>query len=324
MQALPRAAEKYQASQSREIAAALAAVRRLWRQVLPVAVLGSWGMVRPSVVAALVVAQERLLSGVEPYMSAVLAETGQGRRDDPVGAPGWWPLLGVAGDGRGLGGMVDGAAYGALRSIREGAAPRLAVREAGRWLERAASTALSDTARQGEVVAMARRPVAGYVRMLVPPSCSRCALLAGKFYRFNDGFHRHERCDCRHIPASEALAGDLALDTRVYFESLPTAAEVADRYPHLSRDERRRKGIYSQEEIFTVKGTEAIRDGADIGRVVNARRGMYTAQVGGRRVLATTAVSGSRVRLMPETIVRVAPNRAERLRLLRLHGYITG
>ena len=303
MQALPRAAEKYQASQSREIAAALAAVRRLWRQVLPVAVLGSWGMVRPSVVAALVVAQERLLSGVEPYMSAVLAETGQGRRDDPVGAPGWWPLLGVAGDGRGLGGMVDGAAYGALRSIREGAAPRLAVREAGRWLERAASTALSDTARQGEVVAMARRPVAGYVRMLVPPSCSRCVVLAGNFYRFNAGFERHPRCDCRHIPAAEALAGDLALDTRAYFDSLSEA---------------------EQRRVFTVAGAEAIRDGADIGRVVNARRGMYTAQVGGRRVLATTAVAGSRVRLMPETIVRVAPNRAERLRLLRLHGYITG
>src|SRR5690606_25685747 len=134
------------------------------------------------------------------------------------------------------------------------AAPRLAVREAGRWLERAASTALSDTARQGEVVAMARRPVAGYVRMLVPPSCSRCALLAGKFYRFNDGFLRHPYCGCRHMPASEALAGDLALAARVYFDSLSEA---------------------EQRRVFTVAGAEAIRDGADIGRVVNARRGMY-------------------------------------------------
>lgn len=150
---------------------------------------------------------------------------------------------------------------------------------------------------------MARRHVAGYVRMLVPPSCSRCVVLAGNFYRFNAGFERHPRCDCRHIPAAEALAGDLALDTRAYFDSLSEA---------------------EQRRVFTVAGAEAIRDGADIGRVVNARRGMYTAQVGGRRVLATTAVSGSRVRLMPETIVRVAPNRAERLRLLRLHGYITG
>lgn len=302
VQTLPRAAETYQAAQTREIAAAMAAVRRLWRQVLPVAVLGSWSLVRPSVVAALVLAQERLLRGVEPYMSAVLAETGQGRWDVPVGVPSWAPLLGVAGDGRGLGGLVDGAAFGALRRIGDGMSPRLALRDAGRWLEGAASTALSDTARQGESVSMAQRPVAGYVRMLTPPSCSRCALLAGKWYRNNAGFERHPRCDCRHIPAAESVAGDLAVDPRAYFDSLSEA---------------------EQRRIFTVAGAEAIRDGADIGRVVNARRGMRVSQVGGRRVVSTSVNAGSRVRLMPETIVRVAPNRAERLRLLRLHGYIT-
>src|SRR5690606_25790677 len=86
---------------------------------------------------------------------------------------------------------------------------------------------------------------------------SRCVILAGRFYRKNTGFQRHPGCDCRHIPASESVAGDLAVDPRAYFDSL-TEAE--------------------QDKAFTKAGAEAIRAGADIGQVVNARRGMYTAQ----------------------------------------------
>ena len=79
-----------------------------------------------------------------------------------------------------------------------------------------------------------------------------------------------------------------------------------------------------QDRVFGKAGAQAIRDGADIARVVNARRGMYTA--GGLRLTreATTRRGiGRPVRLMPEEIYRQANgNRGEALRLLRLHGYI--
>lgn len=76
-----------------------------------------------------------------------------------------------------------------------------------------------------------------------------------------------------------------------------------------------------QNRIFTNAGAEAIRDGADIGRVVNARRGMTAA--GG--TTTTTELAGrGRVRPMPERIyLEAGGNRDEAVRLLRRFGYLT-
>jgi len=174
---------------------------------------------------------------------------------------------------------------------------------------------------------MGVRPVTGYVRMMNAPSCSRCVVLAGKFYKRNAGFARHPRCDCRHIPSTESLAGDMTVDPVAYFDSL-TKAE--------------------QDKTFGAAGGEALRSGANMGQVVNARRGMTTAQVGGRKILTTTEgttrrgiayremgvnratdikTAGQRYsrtvrpRLMPETILQVSTDRADYLRLLASNGY---
>lgn len=105
-----------------------------------------------------------------------------------------------------------------------------------------------------------------------------------------------------------------------------------------------------QDRVFTRAGAEAIRAGADISQVVNARRGMQSASAFGREVLVTTegtTVRGQagrrlgareegrrregaryrsavRIRLMPEQILAEAGgNRDEAVRLLRVHGYLT-
>lgn len=135
-------------------------------------------------------------------------------------------------------------------------------------------------------------------------------------------------CDCIHIPAREDSANDLMTNPRRFFESLPAA---------------------EQDRVFTRAGAEAIRNGADIGQVVNARRGMQTASVFGRDVLVTTEGttvrgqagrrlgareegrrrdgaryrSATRIRLMPEQILaEAAGNRDEAIRLLKVHGYL--
>ena len=102
------------------------------------------------------------------------------------------------------------------------------------------------------------------------------------------------------------------------------AAELDRLHPDLTVKMRQEAGIYSQEDVFTVAGARAIRDGADMAQVVNARRGMTTAQVGAERILATKAgATRGRVRLMPETIMQIAgSDRPEAIRLLRLHGYL--
>lgn len=242
-------------------------------------------------------------------------------------------LAGVASDGRPLASLLD--------LTRQPGFTR-------KQFDRLVLTQFTDIARQGASLGMAVRPrVTRYTRMLVPPSCSRCAVLAGATYRSSEAFQRHPRCDCRHIPTDEASAGDLTTDPREYFDSLPSAADVADRYPDLTARMRKEAGIFSQEDVFTVAGARAIRDGADIGRVVNARAGMSTAQaplrgrgdrwtargraartdVFGRQLFTTTEATTKRginrpVRLMPESIYEVATDRADALRLLRAHGYI--
>lgn len=186
---------------------------------------------------------------------------------------------------------------------------------------------VAETARAAETAAIAPREwVDGWVRMVNLPACSRCIILAGRFYMWNDGFDRHPDCDCEHIPASEGIAGDLTLDPDGYFESLPPE---------------------EQDKLFGKAGAQAIRDGADMAQVVNARRGMQKAQVFGRDAVITTEgttrrgrannalttrrrnTGGTRpdgaapIRLMPESIYEAAQDRDDAVRLLALHGFIT-
>jgi hypothetical protein len=214
-------------------------------------------------------------------------------------------LAGAASDGRSMRGLLE---YTRSREVTEQA------------FDLIVSTQLQDVARQGSAIAMGARPtVQGYVRMLNAPSCSRCAILAGQFYRRNEGFQRHPRCDCRHVPTTRQNAGGLATEPRQYFDSL-TEAE--------------------QDRIFTKSGAEAIRLGADPAQVVNARRGMGTSQSGRitrrRGDLVTFEGTGTRagrarmdlsesggLRLMPESILERAGNdRAEAIRLLKANGYV--
>jgi hypothetical protein len=259
----------------------------------------------------------------------------------PNGFAGW------AGDGRpvetllGLAPVIAGRSFNQQRRAAELAAGNgltitvpsgeQALADAEAWLDMVSQTIIADTARAAEAASMAKRPwLDGWVRMVVPPCCSRCAVLAGKFYLFNAGFDRHPNCKCLHIPAPEADYSDLTVNPNLLFESM-SAAE--------------------QDRTFTKAGAEAIRHGADMSQVVNARLGMHTAQhnlrgwipkgrlermdVFGRGVFITTegvtkhgvgrkAMGvGRPVRLMPESIFELAESRDESIRLLRLYGYIT-
>lgn len=186
------------------------------------------------------------------------------------------------------------------------------------------STVIQDAGRASGGVGIAARPtVTGYTRMLNPPSCSRCVILAGKWFKWNEGFERHPRCDCRHIPADEDVADDLITDPDVYFASLSRA---------------------EQDRTFTKAGAQAIRDGANMGQVVNARAGMRTAgisrtaerEIDGETFtvnlrhktrIGDTTTAGvqrfGRKRLMPEAIYAIAGDDRDRaIALLRRWGYL--
>jgi hypothetical protein len=237
-------------------------------------------------------------------------------------------LAGVASDGRPLASLLLNPTVVVKAGLAGGASMPQSLAAGYANLDMLVRTQLADTGRAADQVAIAtRRTATGYVRMLVGKSCSRCVVLAGRRYEWSAGFKRHPRCDCVHVPAVEDRGDDIRTNPRAHFDSLSPV---------------------EQDKAFTRAGAEAIRNGADIAKVVNARRGMQTATVYGRKVSLTTEGttlrgdfgrarrdgrlalrpgqrirSTTQVRLMPEQILREAGgSRDEAVRLLRLHGYI--
>ena len=281
-----------------------AAARRLrgeWNRIDPRNIAASWRSLIPRALVVLTGAQLTGAQDSQDYVTAVLAA--QGIESDAAGVVVPQAFAGIASDGRDLAGLLYEPVITTLQTIKTGAPVRDALTLGKVHLDMIARTQVADAGRVADGVAVAARPRVGYVRMLELPSCARCVVLAGKFYRWSQGFQRHPRCDCRHIPCAEDAAGDLRTDPRAYFDSLSEE---------------------QQNSVFTTAGARAIRDGADMSQVVNSRQGMYTAA--GRKL--TRYSTGKRgvvrgARLLPEEIYREANgNRSEAIRLLRRFGYL--
>lgn len=317
--------------QRRITADVLASAQRVWGR-RPPGVFDEWFAEHVDELTALLMGgQERAVMGADEYVAAALAEAGTVIDPDVEINPS--RLVGVASDGRPIDTLLENAVINAKRAVEQ--APESgSVAALQAWngvgldsLMLYMHTQIADAARVATGLAVATRPGAGYVRMLVPPSCSRCVILAGRFYRYSDGFLRHPKCNCRHIPAREDTAEDLRTDPMAYFGSLTTA---------------------QQDKLFTRAGAQAIRDGADINQVVNARRGAHGLDVAGRvrrqdvygqqlhtttegvtkrgiagKVLRERGRNARRTpRLMPEAIYELAGSREEALQLLRMNGYV--
>lgn len=210
-----------------------------------------------------------------------------------------------------------------LTNIQEGMSTAAALRTGLQSLEALTSMGVIDTMRQASMVDSVTRRIAGYERAVEPGACSRCMILAGRFYRWNDGFLRHPRCQCRNIPVDRSKS---KAEEHMFYD--PREAFNA-----LSKSE--------QDRIFGRDSAEAIRQGADMSQVVNARSGVTA--IGGRgrrgRTVPTLTTSGtanrrgknksfynllggSGPRLTPEGIYRTARNQEEALKLLRENAYI--
>jgi len=158
-------------------------------------------------------------------------------------------------------------------------------------LERLVSSLVQDAGRAAQAVETVTRPHIVHVRHLNLPSCSRCAVLAGREYRWSTGFKRHPGCDCVMIPTTVA-APDLTYDPE-----------------QLARD-----GLVRGLSKADLK---AIDDGADFSQVVNVRNRKAGLVDAGQ---ALTRAG----RPTPAGIYRLADgNRDKALDLLKEHRYIT-
>jgi hypothetical protein len=265
------------ATRAQEAAAAL------WAELAETALLASWirNRVGDRMLVTVSAAQAAATAAADPYVGA--AAMTQGASPTPEGTVAPAAFAGIASDGRGLDTLLLQPVLTALGLIARGAAPVEAKRVGGSALSTIVGTQVVDAGRAATSVATVTRPqLSGWVRMLTPPSCGRCAILAGRFYRWSSAFDRHPHCDCIMISSVEDAPGDLRTDPMAYFRSLPTAAELDAQHPDLTVRMRREAGLLSQEDAFTATGAQAIRDGADIRQVVNARRGANGLSAPGR------------------------------------------
>lgn len=294
-----------------------------------------FGEAGAAIADAVVEGQMTVADAAQAYIAAQMAAQGGSALAEATLVAGMF--AGIAPDGGPLETLLFLPAIGVRRRLVAGMLPEEAMLGGLADMARYASTAIADSARSADQVGMAAHPnCVAYVRVVQLPACARCIVLSGQMYTRSEGFLRHPNCDCQTLPLREHE-----------WPNVPTPRQLAAR---MSAAERRR--------IFTVAGARAISDGADVGQVVNARRGMDVAHVYGRRLQVThegatrravygrsRSRAGDRMerfagqrfneatsmryyrstrspRLMPEEIFRIADDRAEELRLLRRYGYI--
>lgn len=325
---VPESSVDHYRRQQHLTAAVLIAARREWAR------LGTgqdfdivWRQAGTRIVLLVEAAQRAAAVDATAYIGRALDELGL--TDDLAAQVAPSAFAGVASDGRPLETLLYEPVIRAKQTVAAGQAPDAALLTGRHLLDMLIETQVADAGRAASSVAIAGRPsVGGFVRMLQLPSCARCVVLAGKFFKWNEGFRRHPRCDCRHIPVQHetwAQAEGLVSD--------PLRSIRSGQVTGLSAAERR----------------AILDDGADAGQVINAQRGMYTATAYGRRLKSTTEGTTSRAvagrtlgatrqaapadgdryrrartpRLRPEEIYRLAgDDRTEAIRLLTRFGYL--
>lgn len=244
--------------------AAALEVGKLWSDVDRSNIARSWQQALPEAVAAVARAQVVAAAESGPYLDQLLEEYGlPAVGEDRVNIAG---LAAIASDGRPLDSLIYHPAISALQTIQAGGSVDQALATGAFSADLITRTQVADAGRVADGVNVAAdRNLQGYIRMLTLPSCSRCIILAGKFYAWNAGFERHPACDCVHVPSTEDNLEDLRTNPSKLFESLSEA---------------------EQNKIFTIAGAQAIRDGADMNQVVNVRRGAAGLNAAGGRVTA--------------------------------------
>ncbi|MFG3050331.1 hypothetical protein ACGFZP_05155 [Kitasatospora sp. NPDC048239] len=328
------------AARRRTAAAAVLGAVREWRTLDADDLTGSWEAAMPRLQAVLSAGQLVAAGAAQAYTDTALAAQGvpaAPSRIDPAA------FARTAVDGRSLVSLLYLPVIDTEQALAEGASTQEAFGVGERKLRMLVDTEVADAGRAADGVGItANRRSRGYVRMISGGACGRCALLAGKEYAFNRGFQRHPHCHCTHVPIGGRTGfRGRTLNARDYFDSLTPA---------------------QQSRAFTVAGARAIRDGADITAVVNARRGVTTigswvrddvthrgrvVRMGtpGRQVTTTTegttrrGLAARRLRdldadkargrgarrvnrLTPEAIYRLASDRDDAIRLLHRFGYL--
>ncbi|MDX2732876.1 MULTISPECIES: hypothetical protein [unclassified Streptomyces] len=322
----------FHAAQARRSRLTADEVQRLWRQLDQRDLSASWSAsVGPRVIRAVTAGQWASAAAADEYVDSVVVA--EGAEPDRAGRVRPQAFAGVAADGRSLESLMYLPVITSKMRIAGGLGIEEALMAGLRQALRLSASEVTQAGRGAVGTSMTgARTIQGYVRVVQPPACSRCIILAGKEYGWNKGFQRHPKCDCIHLPTTLIARGRGRqhggfIDPRGYFGSLSRA---------------------EQDRVFGAAGARAIREGGDIAAIVNARRGMYTTTSGLRATREGTSrrgeffrserrrdVQAGRVRpdigrsyslttarLLPEEIFELAGSRDQAIAMLRRFGYM--
>ncbi|MFC9191444.1 VG15 protein [Streptomyces cyaneofuscatus] len=304
----------------------MTAVQALWAGIPPdrifAALQGETGRL---ILNAVIAGQLTAAQGAQAFVTGAMLAQGAGASAGAAVNVG--RLAGLAMDGRPLATLLYVPAVTTAQALAVGLPADVALARGMSQMSMLAATTVADTARTATQVAMTAEPrCVSYVRVVKLPACSRCILLAGRQYSYSEGFRRHPKCDCGMEPMSDAEWRS------------PNTKSPEDLYRAMSPEERHKR--------FGAAGVEAMENGADMGQVVNARRGMATTAtakkvttegttkrgIGGKALKEAgfAKTPGQRyervreARLMPEQILKNAHgNRELQIALLKKHGFIT-
>lgn len=276
----------------------------LWSQVSPNFISASWQEMLPAMKANL--SQAQFASALDGFAYTGLALAQQGQFVPSAAMLNVSSLAGYSSAGYPLDFTLMRPVTKAKQAIASGLAPGLALQQAMNTLMLILKTQIKDASRVAASVDIAAKPQIGYVRMVGPNSCGRCIVLAGRYFKWNQGFLRHPQCNCVHVPST--MSGIAAAVSEGLIQ------DPYEAFQNMSPEQRIKS--------FGAANSEAIQDGADLYQVVNARRGangIYTTE-GTTRSGYSSALKGRR--LTPDAIYAQGLSREKTLDLLKQNNYL--
>lgn len=325
---LQAAADHYRASQ-RLTVATLAAVRREWMSIGDDFDAG-WSRVGPRIVALVTAGQVGAARNSTTYVATALAEQGIAAGAELEVVPQRFAGLASSVD-RLTYGSLDSMLFGAVVHARSGAAESIGDRLAvGRsFLDLAVHSQLADASTFATSAGVAVRPRVRYVRLVNPPCCKRCAVLAGK-PSGEVAFSRHPGCDCKAVPCGDDTDGLVADVGPEHIKDLTRAERMAisDGADMNQVINASRQGAKSADGLWTsegaTKGSYASRVRLEVARLKGAALKTHSVNVGQRGAVKSYTVRRLGPRPTPEAIYRYGGSREEIVRILHAQGYVTG
>jgi hypothetical protein len=210
MPELSRQVRRHYRDQQHISRATARAILAMWRNVDPDNISASWQRQIARAAAVLSAGQEASAKSASTY----IATLPQLSAPEYVAAPA--AFAGQTAGGGSLAGLLYNPVVTSKLSILQGNRVTDALHIGQSQLGMLVLNEVQQAGRNAAGVGITVFPeITGYTRVLTTPSCPRCIVLAGKWYRWSSGFARHPRC----FPAGVVTSGPkLDAASRRWFE----------------------------------------------------------------------------------------------------------